>query len=175
MIKLRALHATLWQKILNSGTFLCHYRSQRSWGKVIFSEACVNNSVHWRGRRVWRRACMAGGMRGGGHAWQMGMHGRGACMAGGVHGGGGACMVVGGRGVCVGGHVWGVCMAHMPPRQTLRDTVNERAVRILLECNLFNNCHLGISSIAVVAIFERKKSFVTIFMLSQMIIIYYKY
>ena len=23
-----------------------HYRRQRSWGKVIFSEACVNNSVH---------------------------------------------------------------------------------------------------------------------------------
>ena len=24
------------------------YRPQRSWGKVIFSEACVNNSVHGR-------------------------------------------------------------------------------------------------------------------------------
>ena len=36
------------------------YRPQRSWGKVIFSEACVNNSVH-RG----------GSMRGctGGFAW----------------------------------------------------------------------------------------------------------
>ena len=42
----------------------------------------------------------------GGHTWQ------GACVAG------GACMA--------GGHAW----------QILRDTVNERAVRILLECIL---------------------------------------
>ena len=27
------------------------YRPQRSWGKVIFSEACVNNSVHRGGMR----------------------------------------------------------------------------------------------------------------------------
>ena len=60
------------------------------------------------GGHVWQGACMAGG-----HAWQGGMHGRGACMAGGVHGGGCA---------------W----------QILRDTVNERAVRILLECILVN-------------------------------------
>ena len=40
-----------------------------------------------------------------------GVCGRGACVAGGVHG---------------GGHAW----------QILRDTVNERAVRILLECIL---------------------------------------
>ena len=48
--------------------------------------------------------------RGGGRAWQ------------------GACVVVGVcRGVCVaGGHAW----------QIPRDTVNERAVRILLECIL---------------------------------------
>ena len=62
-IKLRALHATLWQKILNSGTFLCHYRPQRSWAKVIFSEACVKNSV--RGE-----ACM-------GSVGMCGVHGRG--------------------------------------------------------------------------------------------------
>ena len=63
----------------------------------------------------------------GGHAWQ------GACMAGG--GAWGACME--------GGHVWqGACMAggvhgkHAPPTDTTRygDMVNERAVRILLEC-----------------------------------------
>ena len=37
-----------------------------------------------------------------------------------------------------GGCVWqgGACVAHMPPRQILRDTVNERAVRVLLECIL---------------------------------------
>ena len=44
------------------------------------------------------------------------VHGRGACVAGGMHG----------REVC------------MPP-QILRDTVNERAVRILLECILVND------------------------------------
>ena len=52
----------------------------------------------------------------GGHVWWGdmhggGMHGRGTCMAG-------ACVV--------GGHDW----------QILRDTVNEQAVRILLECIL---------------------------------------
>ena len=56
--------------------------------------------------------CVAGGV------WQ-----RGACVAGGVHG--------------RGGHAWqGVRGTHAPPTDTLRDTVNERAVRILLECIL---------------------------------------
>ena len=50
---------------------------------------------------------------GGGHAWQRGMHGGEACMA--------------------RGHVW---RGHA--LQILRDTVNERAVRILLECILVN-------------------------------------
>ena len=61
-----------------------HYRPQLSWGKVIFSEVCVKNSVHREG------ACVAGGMHGkggacvaGGHVWW------GACMAGGVRGRGG--------------------------------------------------------------------------------------
>ena len=65
---------------------------------------------------------MLGGVRGrghagqgacmaGGHVWQGGMHGRGMCVVG------------------VGGHVW----------QILRDTVNERVVRILLECILVKN------------------------------------
>ena len=52
-------------------------------------------------------ACVVGG-----HVWQGGVHGRGACVA--------------------GGHVWHAC----PPWQILRDTVNERAVYILLECIL---------------------------------------
>ena len=56
--------ATLWQNFLVTSYI---YRPQRS--KVIFSQACVKNSVH-------RRACVAGGsMRGsgeGGHAWQRG-------------------------------------------------------------------------------------------------------
>ena len=39
---------------------------------VIFSEACVKNSVHGGEGCAWQGVCMAGG-----HAWQ------GACMAGG--------------------------------------------------------------------------------------------
>ena len=77
------------------------YRPQRSWGKVIFSETCVNNSVH-RG--------------GGGHAW---LH-RGVCVVlfwGGVRGfilGGmhgfilGACVVLFWGSVC--GFIWGACV-----------------------------------------------------------------
>ena len=47
-----------------------------SCGKVMFSEACVKNSVHgggayMAGGHVWRGACMVGGM-----------HGRGACVVG---------------------------------------------------------------------------------------------
>ena len=95
------------------------YRPQRSWGKVIFSEACVNNSVH-------RGVCMVA--RGGvcGCSW-------GACL------------------VALGGHVWLLQGGHawllwgarvVAPRgcawDTTRygDTINERAVRILLECIL---------------------------------------
>ena len=59
---------------------------------------------------VFTGVCLpTGGMCGRGRAWQ------GACMAGGVRG-------------------RGAYMAH--PQQILRDTVNERAVRILLECIL---------------------------------------
>ena len=102
------------------------------WGKVIFSEACVKNSVH-RGEHV----CGCGGMCvvAGGHAWllggvlgcQGGMHGCwGVCVAAGgmhgcwvgVHGCWGACIVTRGihgcQGVCMvmggvhgcGGHAW---------------------------------------------------------------------
>ena len=52
--------------------------------------------------------------------WHGGMHGSGACVAGG-HAWWGGCMAGGG-----GGRAW----------QILRDTVNERTVRILLECIL---------------------------------------
>ena len=74
---------------------------------------------------------MAGGMHSRGHAWQGDMHSRGhvwwgACMAGGMCGG--ACMAGGVHGM---GHLW---HGHTPP--ILRDTVNERVVRILLECIL---------------------------------------
>ena len=57
-------------------------------------------------------------------------------MAGGMCGGGGAYVAGGGRDMHGrGGHAW---HAHPPPADTTRygDTVNERAVRILLECIL---------------------------------------
>ena len=61
------------------------------WGKVIFSEACVNNSVHTGGCAWLLGACMVAG---------------GACMvAWGVHGCWGACVVTGGLHGC-----WGTCM-----------------------------------------------------------------
>ena len=74
---------------------------------------------------VWRGVCKAGGYMVGG------IHGWGACVAGGMHGGG-VCMA---GGVCV---ARGLCMTCTPPGQILRlrNTVNERAVRILLECIL---------------------------------------
>ena len=58
------------------------------------------------------------------------MHGRGVCVVGGVHG----------RGVCMAGGVHaGGCMlggVHAGGVHGVRDTVNEWAVRILLECIL---------------------------------------
>ena len=71
------------------------------------------------------------------------MHGRGTCVTEGVRGWGGqggggwlGGMHGAGEGACVaGGHVWW----RQPGGgawQKLRDTVNERAVRILLECIL---------------------------------------
>ena len=61
-----------------------YYRPQQSWGRVIFSESLVKNSVH------------GGGMHGRGHAWQ------GTCIARG-HVWQGVYMA--------GGHVWwGACM-----------------------------------------------------------------
>ena len=95
----------------------------------------------WQGRHAWwgggkhgGRACVAGGMHGSGeHAWQ------GACVAGGMHGGGHVWC----RGMCMaGGHAWqrghawwGGGLACVP-WQIPWDMVNERAVRILLECIL---------------------------------------
>ena len=66
----------------------------------------------WQGEHAWQGVCMAGGMCGRGHAWW------GACMA---------CM----------GHACHACLHTYPPQILwLRHTVNERAVRILLECIL---------------------------------------
>ena len=158
---------------------LC-YRPQRSWGKVMFSQACVilfTGGLAWllEGVHGCRGVCVVGGgMRGcwgacmvaGGCVWlQGGMCGCGghAWLLGGVHGCWGACMVArgaawlqegggmrgcqgvhgcrGGRHVWLqGGHVWGhaggVCGCRGTVHRIRRDTVNERAVRILLECIL---------------------------------------
>ena len=81
---------------------------------------------------------VAGGMRGcgGGHAWLW----RGACVVGGMHGCGGVhgWGVCGCGGACVvaGGHAWLWGGMH----RIRRDMVNERVVRILLECILVLNC-----------------------------------
>ena len=115
-----------------SGMLSC-YCLQQSWGKVIFSQASVILSTggHGFGRYAWLQgacmvagwACMVvGGLCGcrggvhscGGHAWLWG-----ACVVvGSMHGVGGACVVAGG---------------------IRRDTVNEWAVRILLECILVSD------------------------------------
>ena len=86
---------TLYSKIRINVYY--YYRPQRSWGKVIFSEACVNNSVH----RGGMHGCTRGGVHGctGGHVW---------FYSGCVHGfNGGACVVLfGGCVVLFGGHAW---------------------------------------------------------------------
>ena len=107
--------------------------ANKVWGKVIFLHLSVILFI-------------GGGVHGGGHAWQWG-----ACVAGGVHGGAymvGACMAGGMWGVCMGGmhgrgHAWqggmcggGACVVGGHVWQILQDTVNVRAVRILLECIL---------------------------------------
>ena len=84
----------------------------------------------------------------GGHVWHWGHVWSGggvhasqvACVMGGMCSGV-ACMA---GGMCDGGLVWwgGMHAMHAPPWQILQDTVNEWAVRILLECILvlFYNC-----------------------------------
>ena len=117
--------------------FRC-YRRQTKFAKVMFSQVsvCPQGGGGVRGCRGY--AWLVGGVCGcGGHAW----------LWGGVHGCGGhvwlwgACVVVGG--MCgyggVGGHAWllgGMRGCGVGVRRRQRDTVNERAVRILLECIL---------------------------------------
>ena len=85
---------------------------------------------------------VVGGMRGcGGHAWLWGV---GVCGCGGLCIIAGVCMVAGGMYGCRGCvWLWGVCVVAGAcmvvgggVREILRDTVNELAVRILLECIL---------------------------------------
>ena len=90
-------------------------------GHAWLPGACVVGGHVWRGGPAWWR----------GHAWQ-----RGACVAKGVHGKWGmhgkeVCMTKGGM-HGKGGYVWQRGCVH-----GIRwDTINERAVRILLECIL---------------------------------------
>ena len=84
---------------------------------------------------------------GGGHAWLPG----GACVVArwgirGCHGG--HVWLPGGVYGCGGGWLWGACMAAGGMRGgrggvhgIRRDTINERAVRILLECILVRLCN----------------------------------
>ena len=117
----------------------------------------------WLGGMCGQGACVAESMRGQGvggmcmargHAWPGGMHGQGVCMARGLHAWpGGTCVAWGawpggvhGWGACVTGDMhgggrgvwWGHHVRHAPPWQLLQlqHMVNERAVRILLECIL---------------------------------------
>ena len=94
-------------------------------GGHVWWGACMVGVCVWQGGMCGRGASMAGGcVWQGGHVWQRGHAWQGACMAGGMHGDGG---------VCVAGRC--TCHAHTP-QQILQDTVNEWAVRILLECIL---------------------------------------
>ena len=80
------------------------------------------------------------------------MCGGGACMAGVMCGGGG---MHGGRGMCgrggMPGRGWGRAW------QILRDTVNERAVRILLECILVTTSLLREKLLISSSQFDRKR------------------
>ena len=93
---------------------------------VALGEACV---VALGGRHAW---LVQGGMRG---------CSGGACMVAprGVHGcsGGHAWFLWGGiRGCSGGGHAWLLPGGHAWDTMRYGDTINERAVRILLECIL---------------------------------------
>ena len=82
-----------WQNLsreVGGGAGEANYCPQRSRGNVIFSEACVKNSVH--GGEGGMHCRRGGGVCGGGRQ----MHGRGACVAGGVCMAGGLC----GGGMC---------------------------------------------------------------------------
>ena len=104
----------------------------------------------WGGMHGWGACVVAGG-----HAWLPG----GLWLWGGMHGWG-ACMVAGGH-AWLPGCAWlsGACVVcqggvHGLPggmRGIRRDTVNERAVRILLECILVLNKVLCLSYIFFVS------------------------
>ena len=92
---------------------------------------CWRACVVAGGRDAW----LQGGVCGCAHAWLLGgMCGCQGALPGGMHAGRGACVVVGGVHGCRG-HAW----LWGGGGQLQRDTVNERTVRILLECILVTN------------------------------------
>ena len=121
------------------------YRPQTKFAKVMFLHLSVSHSVDRGGVCMARGVCVCKGGHAlqGGHVWAggacmvVGVRGRGVCVVGGMHGRfvfmawWGACMVGGMHGR---GHA---CHTH-PPRHYEIRSVNARAVRILLECILFN-------------------------------------
>ena len=134
------------------------YHPQTKFVKVIFLHMSVILSM---GGMCGRGACMVGGvhggkgsMHGGGTCvvaggcmwWQGGMHGGrggawwwGVCVEAGMCGGRGVCVVAGGACMVAEGGVHGgrgACMVAGGMCGIQRDMVNERAVRILLECIL---------------------------------------
>ena len=127
---------------------------------MVRGHAWFQGGMH-AGGRVWLGACMVSG----GHVWLRwgvcvvvgGVHGfaescvvvgghvwlrEGACMiAGGMSGFWGACVAAGGVHGCGGLHgCWGACIVARGVHRIRRDTVNERVVRILLECILVSIC-----------------------------------
>ena len=119
------------------------YCTNSSWEKVMFSQACVIPSVP-KGKGVGFPTCITG-------------H-KGGLYPGGLHLGGSAS-----KGVCILGSLHSgrfasrVDLGRPPlPLRMLRDTVNERAVRILLECILV--CYVNIAIDTALNVNARKTS-----------------
>ena len=106
-------------------TFVVKYLPAENevWGEVILSQACVIPSDHG-GRGVCIEPVRS--------ASREGSASRGVCMQGGLHPGV-VCMGGGERSASRG-------VGQISPR-ILRDTVNERAVHILLDCSLVSIIH----------------------------------
>ena len=145
------------------------HRGGRAWqgGGVRGRGVCVAGGRAWQGGHAWQggRAWAGGGVRGWGGAWrgfiQLGGHAWFYSAGGGIHGfirgvhgfirvghawfylGGRAWFYLGGvRGFIWGGRAWFYSGGRAWFFQFFRiqwDTVNERAVRILLECILVHN------------------------------------